>query len=40
MKTKNAVDTLQAFKEIISQKNMPEKLCVDNGLEYEGNFAT
>ena len=38
MKTKYAKDTLQAFKKMISRKNTPEKLWVDKGTEYGGNF--
>ena len=34
MKTKYAKDTLQAFKKMISRKNIPEKLWVDKGTEY------
>ena len=36
MKTKYAKDTLQA--KIISKKNTPEKLWVDEGTEYGGTF--
>ena len=38
MKTKNAKDTLQAFKKMISRKNTPEKLWVDKGTENRGTF--
>ena len=38
MKTKFAKDTLQAFKKMISRKNIPEKLWIDKGTEYAGTF--
>ena len=38
MKNKYAKDTLQAFKKMISRKNTPEKLWVDEGTEYGGTF--
>ena len=38
MKNKHAKDTLQAFKNLISGKNTPEKRWVDKGTEYGGTF--
>ena len=38
MKTNYAEDTLQAFRKMVSRKNIPEKLWVDKGTEYGGTF--
>ena len=38
METKYVKENLQAFKKMISQKNIPEKLWVDKGTEYGGTF--
>ena len=38
MKTKFAIDTLQAFKKMVSRKNTPEKFWVDKRTDYGGTF--
>ena len=40
MKTKGSKETARAFLIMITQKNQPEKLWVDEGKEFAGAFKT
>ena len=38
MKTKNSKETVKTFSKMITTKNRPEKICVDQGTEFAGEF--